>query len=292
MVESKKHSVLPGSFLFPVGTATDYTPARLTVSSATTFGTVRLSPVTARHPLAQGTNNALTYYWDVKQAGFTNATTSQTFTYAQSDVQGTEVDYISARYDGAWTTGTVTDVNEGTNIITFSGTNIIEGAFTAGEVPAFPAPTTYYSRQTGDWSDVNSWSTVSHAGAVAGTIPTANDKVIVGDGDVISATANGHESGTINIVLGSRLDIGGFIGHNFGDYEGIVGEEGELRISIDQTINNGTAVFPGGDWGEFLDADGGTVEYYEPRNNGNSSLELPANIATYYNLRIDNNREE
>ncbi len=280
-----------GTFLFPVGTATDYTPARLTISSAITFGTVGLSQVTARHPLTQGTNNALTYYWDVKQTGFTGVVASQNFTYAQSDVQGTEADYVSARYDGTWGTGTTANVDDVNNVISFSGTDSLDGVFTAGELLAFPAPTVYYSRQTGDWTDVNSWSTVSHAGASSGTIPTANDKVIVGDGDVISATADGHESGTINIALGSRLDIGGFIGHNFGDYEGIVGEEGELRISIDQTINNGTAVFPGGDWGEFLDADGGTVEYYEPRDNGNSSLELPANIATYYNLRIDNNRD-
>ncbi len=280
----------PGTFLFPVGTGTDYTPARLVLTSATTFGTVQLSQVTARHPLAQGTNNALTYYWDLKQTGFTGAVSTQTFTYADSDVQGTEADYISARYDGTWTTGVVADVDESNNIITFSGNNILDGAFTAGEIPAFPAPTIYYSRQTGDWTDVNSWSTVSHAGAVAGTIPTASDKVIVGDGDIISATADGHVSGTINIVLGSTLDIGGFVGHNFGDYEGVAGEEGELRISIDQAVINGTAVFPGGDWGEFLGNDGGTVEYYEPSDNGDASLELPANISTYYNLRIDNNR--
>jgi fibronectin-binding autotransporter adhesin len=286
------------AFLFPVGTGTDYTPATLNLTDLSpplvpTYGMVQVSPVTARHPLEQGAGNALTYYWDLEQTGFSNVNVISTFTYAESDVQGTEADYISARYTGTWNTGLVTDVDETNNIITFSGVDILEGAFTVGEITAFPAPTTYYSRNGGgNWSNTASWTlNATHTGGEAGSTPTVADKVVIGDNDIIIADADNLASGSIVIENGSTLDIGGFIGHNFGDYEGVAGEEGELRISIDQTITIGVAVFPSGDWGEFLGTDGGTVEYYEPRNTGNSVLELPANISTYYNLRINNNRD-
>ncbi len=43
------------------------------------------------------------------------------------------------------------------------------------------AQTTFYSRQTGAWSALASWSTVSHVGAAAAVLPAATDIVIIGD---------------------------------------------------------------------------------------------------------------
>jgi hypothetical protein len=48
------------------------------------------------------------------------------------------------------------------------------------------AQTTYYSRQTGVWSALTTWSTESHSGAPAAALPTANDDVIVNAGHVIT----------------------------------------------------------------------------------------------------------
>lgn len=281
-----------GSFTFPLGTGTIYTPATINVSAASTFGSIRVSPAALRHPVAQGAANALTYYWDVEQTGFTGITATHTYTYDASDVVGTETSYVSGYYTGAWTQGTTADVDETNNIITFSGLNLIAGAFTAGETTAFAAPTTYYSLvDGGNWSTATTWSTVSHVGAPAATPPTAADKVVIGNNHTINADANSHVSASIRIDNGATLDLAGFVSHNFGDYEGTSGSnEGELRITIPGT--NQTAEFPGGDWGEFLGTEGGTTEYYYSTGTNNSFLELPANVSTYYNLHINNQNND
>jgi hypothetical protein len=58
------------TFLYPIGTASDYTPATIQFTSAPAqWGSVTIRPVTQRHPLATGTN-ALSYYWTVNGNGF------------------------------------------------------------------------------------------------------------------------------------------------------------------------------------------------------------------------------
>ena len=51
--------------------------------------------------------------------------------------------------------------------------------------PLFPQ-TTFYSRQTGAWSALATWSLVSHSGAVAPLLPGATDTIIVGNGHTLT----------------------------------------------------------------------------------------------------------
>lgn len=64
----------------------------------------------------------------------------------------------------------------------FSGTPNVTGQNFVATVVAG----TYYSRATGNWSDVANWSTVSHVGSAAGRAPKSTDVIIIGGGDTIT----------------------------------------------------------------------------------------------------------
>lgn len=48
----------------------------------------------------------------------------------------------------------------------------------------------YYSRQSGNWNDTNTWSTVSHTGPPATTTPVALANVIIGNNHTVTSTSN------------------------------------------------------------------------------------------------------
>lgn len=69
-------------------------------------------------------------------------------------------------------------------------------------LPALFAQTTFYSRQTGAWSALTSWSTVSHSGAAAASLPTATDIVFIGNGHTITLNQT-TAVGTLNVTVGT-----------------------------------------------------------------------------------------
>jgi fibronectin-binding autotransporter adhesin len=270
-----------GSFTFPIGTASIYTPATINVSSASSYGMVTIRPTASEHPNITVFDSSLTYYWRVTSSGFTSPSSiTHTYTYDDSDIPGGNdtTSYVPGQYDRStisWTAG-VTDDLDG-NLIRFNNINSINGEFTAGYPEAFGVITTYYSRQSGDWDDTDTWSTTGHSGDPASQIPESNSPVIIGDGDEVTISANSKICGSLKIDTLAILDIGTYTGHNFGiivSGEGVTGK-GTLQISA----SGGTAQFPGGDFGDFLAAGGGTVEYY-----GTSNFTLPSSPAAYNNL--------
>lgn len=287
------------SFIFPIGTATDYTPASITFdTNPTTRGAITIRPVAFEHPSVTANVKSLTYYWRVTQNGFVlgSAKVSHQYTYAQADVVTgtgvTEDGYVVARFDvnsSGWVPGVATDVDETSNTATFSSSffeNTITGDYTAGDNSPdnpFGAVTIYYSRQNGNYNDVNTWSTVSHTvTSPPASIPNANSIVRIGDGSTvfhtITVSQNGAFSGSLIIGNGSVLDLQGFTGHNFGAIEGeTVSGNGRLRIGF----SSATFAFPAGDFGTFLGENGGEVEYYCATG---QTATLPASIATYRNL--------
>src|SRR5690606_22168362 len=139
----------------------------------------------------------------------------------------------------AWTViNDVTQVNQGSNTISFSGTDYIDGEFTAGVPAAFGVVRIFYSKRSGDWSDTSPgttpWSNVSHTGPDATSAPTVGDHVYIGDGSThnhtITITANNQAAGGLEINSGSTLDLGVTTGHNFGTLHNTqVGGSGRLR---------------------------------------------------------------
>jgi hypothetical protein len=282
-----------GSFLFPVGTGSDYTPATLQINSApSTWGSINVKPVAQFNPFVTS-NNSLNYYWKVTSqnfSGLSSGSVSHTYNYVDADIvgRGTEANYIPGRYSPyAWTViNDPSQVNDASNSILFSTVDYIEGDFTAGEIDAFQGVQVYYSRQSGDWDDVNTWSTTVVGGPVAGTVPTTNNPVVIGDGAgqnhlvTVPAGLNNLQVGGLQINSGSTLDLTTTTGHNFGSIpDSKITGNGLLRISS----ATATAEFPGGDFGNFLNVGGGTVEYY---STGTQDFTLPSNIAGYNNLIV------
>lgn len=279
----KRYNATNTSFLYPLGTATKYTPALINiVGTPTTYGFINIRAVNSEHPIVTASNQALTYHWKTSSSGFVlgAATVEHTYTYDESDVvTGVGVDeseYVAAYYqpfDVTWISGDVTEVNEAANEI-FIDPNVfgqvIDGEFTAGDRDPndpFQEVIAFYSIRNGNWEDTNPlttpWSLISHSGTPAATSPGPKNPVFVGDGSSffhsVNVTANGAKSGNLFIGASSTIDIGTTTGHNFSVLNGFgITGSGTLRISSSAA----TAVFPAGDFGLFLGNTGGIVEYY------------------------------
>ena len=101
----------------------------------------------------------------------------------------------------------------------------------------------------------------------AGThYPAANSPVVIGDGTVvnghtITTGAAARSCGRLTLDTLATLDCGTVTGHNFGtNSSGVIGGRGRLRIGA--TGAAVAAMFPGGDFTDFVGPNGGTVEWY------------------------------
>jgi hypothetical protein len=315
---------------FPVGAtssshaAPNYTPATIGFNGTpTVLGSITIVPVGYEHPATTNNGRSLTYFWRVKSSGFTLgvATVTHSYTYSQNDVvtggDVTENGYIAARYNApaySWTKGTANDVDDAANnIIGEPGTGsflenvtFIDGDYTAGDDNAtdpFGAPTRYYSRQSGAWSNVNTWSTVSHTGPSAAATPGINDVVIIGDNDSIylfnevpplpvndnNPAATYYQRNkvvvscaSLQIETGSVLDIQNNPGSNFGFVLSHPNGNGKIRITT-RNANFDTPeffVFPSGDFSDF-NVNSGISEFYTINPQVNTYYILPSNASSY-----------
>ncbi|MFZ4522397.1 MAG: hypothetical protein ACOYNC_11870 [Bacteroidales bacterium] len=278
------------AFLFPVGSGTNYTPATIHIRKIpTTYGSVTVKPVPFKHPF---TTNAtcLATYWKIEEYGFTDiraASVRMVFNYG---TLADNIAYVPGKYiPAAWTyTNDVTLVNESTNLITFTGENEFTGDYTAGIPAAFGLVTSFYSRASGNWNTPSTWSNAGFGGVAASTVPGPSNPVFIGNGllynHTIVVTAGNATSGSLSVIHGSVLDLGATTGNNFGTV--IPGSNGKIRI----TSTTATALFPAGDFGNFLGQAGGTVEYYTGSLNyiipTTSNAPTSRAISTYYHLAL------
>ncbi len=285
-----------GSFVYPVGTATDYTPATITFNTApVTWGSVTIKPVTRDVPFVTSTTTSLNYYWDVSSNGITGIAAngvSHSYKFVDADVREAVAGDINSYVPGAYRPNSwsfIPDPAEVTpapgNLIRFNNINYIDGSFTAGRTDAFQSTVVYYSRQTGDWDQTSTWSTDSVGGPIAGTLPQSNTPVVIGKAAMSHTITmpvgfNNVTIGSLQINENSILDIASTTGHNFGavPYGQVIGT-GTLRISSVAS----SVVFPDGDFGKFLNTGGGTVEYY---TNG-TNFTLPDSNFYYNNLILN-----
>ena len=271
------------AFLYPVGSVavvagtatTVYTPASIGITAQPSrYGKITVAPVSVQNPFVTSTTQALRYYWAVSSIDFVGLPTGKiTHRYSapRTLVSGTLANYVPAYYAPTkWTiVGTTANVDKAistTYFDTYFNNVDIDGQYTAGESGAFGVITAYYSRvAAGNWETPATWSTdgtLKYAGAASTTTPTASNPVFIGDGatynHVVTVTANGAQSGSLEIASGSTLDVGVRTGNNFGSLPNAkVQGAGRLRISSAAGVS--PAVFPGGDFGNFLGPRGGTV---------------------------------
>lgn len=303
------------SFTFPVGSpstnhaAPAYTPATITINGTpTAWGNITIVPVGYEHPATTTKNRSLTYYWRVKSSGMTLGSTTATmgFSYDQTDVVTgagiTENGYVAARFDinsSNWTRGNANDVDESNNLIGEPGTGsflenvaFLDGDYTAGDdnpTNPFGAPTVFYSRQNGLWSDVNTWSLTGHSGTPAGTVPGAGDIVIIGGNDSVylnsnltTPNADPRSCSILKIERGSALDIGFNPASNFSLVLNHPNGNGNFRVACDYDSPS-TFQFPGGDYSDF-NVNIGTTELYTTNPIAGTTYYLPNGITSYGNL--------
>ena len=292
-----------GDLLFPVGISGRYTPNTINVT-ATTHGKVTVRPVNSEHPNVTTTNQSLAYYWRVTSTGYSGITAiaHKSYTFSTSTKNGTWTTYRSARFDASaltWGTNNTTfdatgqtvipDFNTGTNWAGVVGDQL-DGEYTCGNVGAFGGVQPYYSKGNGAWNAATGVWTAnsSHSGADLAGPPCSTCPVVIGDGAGINHTitidANNRSCGTLAINLGSTLDCASFSGLNFGTSTGgSVSGTGTIRVS--------SAVFPTGDFTNFIGASGGTVEWYGTSKTIPSTYTGPGsttqNLNTYYNLILN-----
>lgn len=275
-------------FLFPYGYGTNYLPARITIKNEpTSYGTVTSRPVNGKHYTLSDRNDVLNCYWSNTSEGFDGVTAvDHIYQYVNNVVtQGTENNFLPGCYlSQTWSfipNNTLVDKNN--NRFTYNGTQA-DGDYTCGSQSALnTSPERLYSSSTpGDWKNKSSWSSVGVGEAGGAGVPGSATIVYIGDEThqhTITVSDNNKSCGSLNIAKGSTLDLGTTNGHNFGMLpDASISGKGTLRISR----NN---YFPNGDFGAFLRADGGTVEYYAKSEN----ITLPTTVATYNNLVIRSN---
>ncbi len=323
---TKAYSSTSTSFTFPLGAPTitparavKYTPASISLNGVpTTYGEVTIVPVGYEHPATQVKNFCLTYFWRVKSSGFNlgTATVIHGYTYNQSDVVGTEVEYVAARYNSGaygWTNGNFNDVDENNNVIGEPGSGVflenvsfIDGDYTAGDNVGqnpFGTPLVFYSRINGAaagsglWSNANNWSFSSNTGLAntGGAVPGINDIVVIGGLDSIyldrdrtdpwiTNNVDPRSCATLQIEKGSCLDIGYNTNSSFGLVTSHPNGNGNFRLTT-TSLSGSYFVMPAGDFSDF-NQNLGTTELYSTEPDPGTTYWLPNGVASYGNLII------
>jgi len=242
-----------GNFTYPIGVAGKYTPAVLHITANGSGGNVRINSINERHPTVSDQNNVLQYYWEVESNGISAFEGDLEFTYANTDVRGTESNYVSARLlippGQDWSkaaTGPSTDnVDEVLDMINFdfpAGTSSLGGEYTAGSDAAIPDEVPVYtSNGDGNWDNINIWTPTAPAGGPNGFI------VIIRSGDDINA--NGNRRFAYQTTINGVLNIGSSYGHNLGTVMG----SGKLYLE--------SPTLPAGRFNDFFSCYGGTLEF-------------------------------
>lgn len=241
------------TFTYPIGVPGKYTPAELTILDNPSGGNIRLNAINLPHPTVTDLDNVLQYYWEIGSNGISGFEGNLILRYAQSDVAGTEDEYVAARLivppGEDWSkaaTGSLTDnVDESQNSISFhfpSGTSNLGGEYTAGTDAAIPDEVPVFtSNGDGDWDDITKWTPEAPPGGPNGFI------VVIRAGDEIST--NGNKRFAYRTTLNGKLNIGTSYGHNLGSVDGT----GTLALESN--------LLPAGRFTSFFNCSGGTLEY-------------------------------
>lgn len=271
-----------GSFTFPMGTGTVYTPATVNLSSATFGGAAGSRFVGVRclasKPTPQLDNtHSLNKHWALTSTNISNINASLTFTYVPAEANAlTESLYRPAYHNGtSWTLGLLSEV--ASNVISFNATGALtlSGNYTAGPNFSF-VPVTFYSLASGNFNVPGTWSLVSHTGAASPVIPTAGSIVEIGNSNTVTLSANLTRTfNTLNIASGAELDLQNFSGFTIGTLSG----SGKLRLFA----NSGTAIIPSVTTNTFATNPNAEVEYY---GGSNYNIANPTPAFTYPNLTI------
>ncbi len=260
-----------GTFSFPVGDATNFTPVSINMSGSgysSAYTQVRVT--NAKHPSNASATNYLNRYWTVGTSGITAQSYTATATYVGGDISGTEGNIDAATYAGSlpWTmfdpigSNTLTAPGISATSIDISGVSNVPPSVSISPASATicnggTEPLT--ATPTGDAPFTYSWSPSTGLSATTGASVSASPvntgtatatvvyTVTMTDGNGITATntttinVNPQEpiTGTLSVCEGSNVTLTPTTpGGNWTSATPAVG-----------TINTTTGVFQGIDQG-------------------------------------------
>jgi hypothetical protein len=165
--------------VFPIGMNGEYSPIQLTSVAGTNLnGYFQVTVTDSRHPLAAGSDNAITRYWDVLTPGLTLTSISGFLQYTNNDVLApiveTNLTTVGRLSSAGWQTNeTGTSYNHTSNRIILSAASAITGSWTLGEDAGCFDGTLpdKYTVNTGNWNTGSIWN--------GGTVPAPTDDVSV-----------------------------------------------------------------------------------------------------------------
>ncbi len=252
----KSYPTGASNFLFPVGTGSRYTPARLNVTANTATGTIRVAPVNNVHPGVEAGANVLRYYWVVRSTGFAGLTVNHSYNDnadggdATLPVTGTpdrvgrlNPDLGPPNWDpiGGFVTGWTYN-NTNRSIATTAGVNFINGDYTAGSSAEFSSIPVYTSIASGNWENAANWTTTP----TTNTPPRAGSNVVIDNAHTIATQPNAIISATI-AAGGSGYAVGNVLTVNGGTGGQVtVTAVGGLGAITGIRITNGGSGYPVG----------------------------------------------
>lgn len=247
------------------GVDSKYTPVTFDIINSSTEGAIRLYGVNQAHMTAIGAD-VLQYFWTIESTGLSNFNAEMTLNYLESDVIGTETDYISAHlYNDSWAKFGTNTVDEATNqiVYNFPGVSTISGDFTAGIDIHIPANIPIYENTgNGSWSDISIWTNADGIEVPAGG-PNGHIVRII-DGTTVNM--NRFRIQAYRTELNGRLEVGSEVGHNLG------------KVSGGGTLAMTSQKWPVGDFTQFMAAGtGSTIEY------GGGTYNIPGVNGNEYN---------
>ncbi|HOC37552.1 MAG TPA: hypothetical protein PKL74_10850, partial [Tenuifilaceae bacterium] len=250
-------------YTVPIGSNSTYSPVTVQSISGTTY--LRFRTV---HSTTLG-SQYLKRYWQL--TGSAAATATITFGYdpTENPLDPTKIWY---RNGGAWSQPVGTQSFDGINrnFTITSNTNI---SATPTDWTAGYPPNTFFSYQSGSWSDASTW-TSDPGGTTYENIGTPTDSsivVILPDRTVSLASNVSNVQLEVNINEGGILDMATY---SF--------SSGLKELDGSGTLKLASVNFPSATTNTFVNAGGGTTEYYN-----SASFTLPTAQTTYNHLRIN-----
>ncbi len=256
-------NVASAQTLNPIGAASYYNP--MTLSSITAGGTYSVRAVpTALNPAY------MNLYWDFVTSTSPKTITA-TFQYdpAQLNNATQVITYSPAPYLSTQSPPSSGASSFGVNTFTITGnvTATTGGYWTMGD------NMTYYSYQTGDWNTPSTWTTdPSGTLQIGSTIPGYNDNVVILAGRTVSLSTN-ITTASMKMTINSAA---------FVDMSTYSYTNGLSSLSGQGTLRLASVNFPSIATNTFVNANGGTVEYYN-----SASFTIPVAQTTYNHLTIN-----
>ncbi len=261
------------TFTYPVGIISGsdnkYTPVHFNITANSNNGSISVHPVNQAHMTATGTD-VLQYYWNMQSTGLNGFEGTVAMRYLDSDVTGTEANYISAWLTGgdAWAKFPVETVFEAEDSIEFGfvGEDNISGDYTAGIDAHIPADIPVFTTiSSGNWSDPNIWKRSDGLPVSAG----GPNGFIVDIQAGHTVTMDRYRILSYRTTLNGRLQVGTEVGHNMGTITG----SGTLAMVANK--------LPVGIYTNFFSCSGGTIEY-----GGNSDYTISNRYHTFRKMVI------